>query len=188
MMGFHTTLGTTADAGCTTSHGPMVRRLPLLYCRTEAVIHSAWDRPRRILSTVLSDSIQHGAVGGLAHTVLIHGKPRTRHLGSEQGISHPPCGGSVPDVPCLDGQVRNVPPVTDGSGLRQRLPCSGPGYCGPSERAILDRSDCIVGNGTMPPNSSASVGKPALPIPTVAQHRVDFLPAVNGGVSVSEER
>jgi hypothetical protein len=40
----------------------------------------------------------------------------------------------------------------------------------------------------MPPNSYASVGKPTLPIPAIAQYRVGFLLAVNGGVSASEER
>ena len=63
--GFGPRLG-NSQAGCTTSHGPMVRRLPLL---------------------------QHGVVGGLAHTSLIAGGPRVRHPESEQGISHPPCGG-----------------------------------------------------------------------------------------------
>ncbi len=158
MIGFHTTLG-TADAGCTTNHGPMVRRLPLL---------------------------RHGAVGGLAHATSIRGEPRARHLGSEQGISHPPDGGSAPDVPCLGGQVRNVPPVTDRSGISQRLPRSGPGYDGPSERAGLDRSDCTIRYNSMEPNSYAPAGKPALPVPAVAQHHVGFLPAVDGGVSASE--
>ena len=180
MMGFHTTLGTTADAGCTTSHGPMVRRLPLL---------------------------QHGAVGGLAHTVLgtrsvpmcskivprfsnasIRGEPRARHLGSEQGISHPPCGGAVPGVSCLDGQVRTVPPVTDGSGIRRRLPRSGPGYSGPSTASILYAVDCITRYDTMLPNSSAPAANPVPPVPAVAQYRACFRPAVNGGVSASEER
>ena len=179
MMGFHTDLG-TADAGCTTSHGPMVRRLPLLH---------------------------RGAVGGLAHTTSIGGEPQARHFGSEQGISHPPCGGAVPDVPCLDGQVRNVPPVTDGSGIRPRLPTSGPGYCGPSTASILEAVDCITEYDIMLPNSYAPAGKPAPPVPAVAQCRVGFLPvprnlrflvgerdaprlvnAVNGGVSASEER
>ena len=215
MMGFHTDLE-TADAGCTTSHGPMVRRLPLLH---------------------------RGAVGGLAHTVLrtrgvlmcskivprfsnasIHGEPRARHLGSEQGISHPPCSGAVPDVPCPDGQVRNVPPVTDGSGIRRRLPRSGPGYCvegnrrfpdhrkaplseSPSTASILEAVDCITGYDTMLSNSFAPAGKPAPSIPAVAQYHDGFLPvprnrrflvceriaerfvnAVNGGVSASEER
>ena len=213
MMGFHTTLGTAADAGCTTSHGPMVRRLPLL---------------------------QHGAVGGLAHTTSIRGEPRARHLGSEQGISHPPCGGAVPDVPCPDGQVRNVPPVTDGSGIRRRLPRSGPGYCvegnrrfpdhrkaplseSPSTASVLAAVDSIKRNNAMLPNSFAPAGKLALPVPAVTQYRVGFLPvprnrrllvgeriaerfvnavnsvasktpradgasAVDGGVSASEER
>ena len=148
MMGFHTDLG-TADAGCTTSHGPMVRRLPLL---------------------------QHGAVGGLAHTTSIRGEPRARHLGSEQGISHPPCGGAVPDVPCLDGQVRNVPPITDGSGIRRRLPRSGPGYCGPSTASILEAVDCITGYDTMLSNSFAPAGEPAPPVPMIAQYHDGFLP------------
>ena len=83
----------TSQAGCTTSHGPMVRRLPLL---------------------------QHGVVGGLAHTVLrarsalmcskiverfsnalTAGEPRARHPESEQGISHPPCGGQYRMYPAL---------------------------------------------------------------------------------------
>ena len=119
---------------------------------------------------------------------LIAGEPRARHLGSEQGISHPPCGGAVPDVPCLDGQVRNVPPVTDGSGIRQRLPRSGPGYGGPSTASVLEAVDCIKQYNTMLSNSYESVGKPTLPIPAVAQYHVGFLPAVNGGVSASEER
>ena len=177
MMGFHTTLGTTADAGCTTSHGPMVRRLPLL---------------------------QHGAVGGLAHTASIRGESRARHLGSEQGISHPPCGGAVPGVSCLDGQVRTVPPVTDGSGIRRRLPRSGPGYSGPSTASILYAVDCITRYDTMLPNSSAPAANPVPPVPAVAQYRVGFLSGVNsvasktpradgasavdGGVSALEER
>ena len=198
MMGFHTDLG-TADASCTTSHGPMMRRLPLLH---------------------------HGAVGGLAHTVLraqsalmcskiverfsnalIVDEPRARHPGSEQEISHPPSGGAAPGVPCLDGQVRNVPPVTDGSGIRRRLPASGPGYDGPSTASGLEAVDCITGYDTMLSNSFAPAGKPAPPVPVVAQYRVGFLPiprnlrflvceriakrfvnAVNGGVSASEER
>ena len=175
-MGFHTDLG-TADAGCTTSRGPMVRRLPLL---------------------------QHGVVGGLTHTSLITGEPRARHLGSEQGISHPPSGGAVPDVPCLDGQVRTVPPVTDGSGIRRRLPRSGPGYCGPSTASVLTAVDYIMQYDTMLSNSFAPAGKPALPVPAVAQYRVDFLSGVNsvasktpradgasavdGGVPASEEK
>ena len=160
MMGFHTDLG-TADAGCTTSYGPMMRRLPLL---------------------------QHGAVGGLAHTTSIRGEPRARHLGSEQGISHPPCGGAVPDVSYLDGQVRNVPPVTDGSGIRRRLPRSGPGYCGPSTASVLASVDYVMQYNTMLSNSFAPAGRPALPVPAVAQYRVGFLPTVNSGVSASEER
>jgi hypothetical protein len=40
----------------------------------------------------------------------------------------------------------------------------------------------------MSPNDYASVGNPALPIPAVAQHRVGFLPAVDGGGSALEER
>ena len=151
MMGFHTTLGTAADAGCTTSHGPMVRRLPLL---------------------------QDGAVGGLAHTASIRGEPRARHLGSEQGISHPPSGGAVPDVPCLNGQVRNVPPITDGSGIRRRLPRSGPGYCGPSTASVLAAVDYVMQYDTMLSNSFAPAGKPALPVPAVAQYRVGFLPVL----------
>ena len=161
MMGFHTDLGTAADAGCTTSHGPMVRRLPLL---------------------------QHGVVGGLAHTTSIGGEPWARHLGSEQGISHPPSGGAVPGVPCLDGQVRNVPPVTDGSGIRRRLPTWGPGYDGPSTASVLEAVNCIMGYDTMLSNSFAPAGKPALPVPAVAQYCVGFLPTVNGGVSGLEER
>ena len=149
MMGFHTTLGTAADAGCTTSHGPMVRRLPLLH---------------------------RGAVGGLAHTTSIRGEPRARHLGSEQGISHPPSGGAVPDVPCLDGQVRTVPPVTDGSGIRRRLPRSGPGYCGPSTASILAAVDSTKRNNAMLPNSFAPAGKPAPPVPMIAQYHDGFLP------------
>ncbi len=43
-------------------------------------------------------------------------------------------------------------------------------------------------NALMLPNSYPSVGKPPLPIPAIEQHRVGFLPAVNGGVSASEER
>ena len=160
MMGFHTDLG-TADVSCTTSHGPMMRRLPLL---------------------------QHGAVGGLAHTSLIAGEPRARHLGSEQGISHPPCSGAVPDVPCLDGQVRTVPPVTDGSGSRRRLPASGPGYDGPSTASGLEAVNCITGYNPMLSNSFVPAVKPAPPVPVVAQYRVGFLPTVNGGVSASEER
>ena len=93
--GFGPRLG-NSQAGCTTSHGPMVRRLPLL---------------------------QRGAVGGLAHTVLgtrsvpmcskivlrfsnalIAGEPRGRHLGSEQGISHPPCGGQYRLSPASTGR------------------------------------------------------------------------------------
>ena len=168
MMGFHTTLGTAADAGCTTSHGPMVRQLPLL---------------------------QHGAVRGLAHTTSIRGEPRARHLGSEQGISHPPYGGAVPDVPCLDGQVRTVPPITDGSGIRRRLPRSGPGYCvegnrrfpdhrkaplseSPSTASVLAAVDYVMQYDTMLSNSFAPAGKPALPVPAVAQYRVGFLPVL----------
>ena len=64
-------------AGCTTSHGSMVRRLPLL---------------------------QHGAVEGLAHTALIRGEPRARHLGSEQGISHPPSGSQYQMYPASAGK------------------------------------------------------------------------------------
>ena len=37
--------------------------------------------------------LQHGAIGGVAHTALITGESRARHPESEQGISHPPCGG-----------------------------------------------------------------------------------------------
>ena len=177
MMGFHTTLG-TADAGRTTSHGPMVRRLPLLH---------------------------RGAVGGLAHTCSIAGEPRARHLGSEQGISHPPCGGAVPDVPCLDGQVRTVPPVTDGSGIRRRLPRSGPGYCvegnrrfpdhrkaplseSPSTASVLAAVDSIKPNNAMLPNSFAPAGKPAPPIPTIAQYRDGFLPVLRNRRFLSGER
>jgi len=53
--GFGPRLG-NSQAGCTTSHSPMVRRLPLL---------------------------QRGAVGGLAHTAFIAGEPRALHLGNE---------------------------------------------------------------------------------------------------------
>ena len=74
--GFGPRLG-NSQAGCTTSHGPMVRRLPLLH---------------------------HGAVGGLAYTALIAGEPRGRHLGSEQGISHPPCGGQHRMYPASTGR------------------------------------------------------------------------------------
>ena len=66
-----------SQAGCTTSHGPMVRRLPLL---------------------------QHGVVGGLAHTALIAGEPRARHPESEQGISHPPRGGQYRVYPASTGR------------------------------------------------------------------------------------
>ena len=167
--GFGPRLG-NSQAGCTTSHGPMVRRRPLL---------------------------QRGAVGGLAHTVLgtrsvpmcskivprfsnalIAGEPRGRHLGSEQGISHPPSGGAVPDVSCFDGQVRNVPPVTDGSGIRRRLPRSGPGYCGLSTASVLEAVDCINQDNAMLSNNYESVGKPPLTIPAVAQHPVGFLPVL----------
>ena len=116
--GFGPRLG-NSQAGCTTSHSPMVRRLPLL---------------------------QRGAVGGLAHTVLgtrsvpmcskivlrfsnalIAGEPRGRHLGSEQGISHPPCGGQHRMYPASTGRfgtslLSSVGAASvDGSRLRGRI-------------------------------------------------------------------
>ena len=109
----------TSQAGCTTSHGPMVRRLPLLH---------------------------HGAIGGLAHTVprtrsvlmcskiverfsnaLIVGEPRARHPESEQGISHPPCGGQYRMYPPSSGRfgasfLSSVGAASvDGSRLRGRI-------------------------------------------------------------------
>jgi hypothetical protein len=154
MMGFHTTLGTTADAGCTTSHGPMTRRLPLLH---------------------------HGAVEGLAHAASIRGEPRALHPGSEQGIFEARC------IPRHSAWLRTVPPVTDGSGIRRWLPRSGPGYSGPSTASVLAAVDWITGYNTMLPNSFAPAENPVPPVPTIAQYRVGFLPAVHGGVSASGE-
>ena len=48
--------------------------------------------------------LQHGAIGGLAHTALITGEFRTRHPESEQGISHPPCGGQYRMYPASVGR------------------------------------------------------------------------------------
>ena len=41
---------------------------------------------------------------GLAHAALIRGEPRARHLGSEQGISHPPRGGQYRVYPASPGR------------------------------------------------------------------------------------
>jgi len=48
--------------------------------------------------------LQHGAIGGLAHTAFITGESRARHPESEQGISHPPCGGQYRMYPASVGR------------------------------------------------------------------------------------
>jgi hypothetical protein len=48
--------------------------------------------------------LHHGAMGGLAHTALITGESRRRHPESEQGISHPPCGGQYRMYPASVGR------------------------------------------------------------------------------------
>ena len=52
------------------------------------------------------EALSRPAVGrdGLAYTALIRGEPRARHLGSEQGISHPPCGGQHRVYPASTGR------------------------------------------------------------------------------------
>ena len=48
--------------------------------------------------------LHHGAIEGLAHTALITGESRARHPESEQGISHPPCGGQYRMYPTSVGR------------------------------------------------------------------------------------
>ncbi|AKH97557.1 hypothetical protein HLASF_1068 [Halanaeroarchaeum sulfurireducens] len=103
--------------------------------------------------------------------------------------------------------VASPPQDVAGAAARHPAPSSGRAYGRPSEASVLAASECITSYTLMPPNNYASVGKPALPIPAVAQDRVGFLPvprtrsvlvcerdakrlvnAVNCGVSASEER
>ena len=48
--------------------------------------------------------LQREAIGGLAHTALIAGESWARHPESEQGISHPPCGGQYRMYPASVGR------------------------------------------------------------------------------------
>ena len=74
--------------------------------------------------------LQHGVVGELAHTALIAGEPRARHPESEQGISHPPCGGQYRMYPASVGRfgtslLSSVGAASvGGSRLRGRITAS----------------------------------------------------------------